>query len=287
MLESNDNYYGGKAKLDYVVYKILSGLQFDKYETGEIDVCSVGLNNIYRVTDIDGELYDQLYSSPELSLMYICFNCNQPPFDDANIRRAFAMSIDKTKLVSLVYNDTVIKADGIIPVGMPGHNDELSALSYDTQQAFDYIADSSYGDISNLPEIVVTSGGYGGQISTILEAVINEWRVNLGVEVSVRQLDPNIFLYSTLEEKDNMFFWGWSADYPHSQNFLEILFSTDSEGNYVEYRNTEADYLLELAAVEINEEISTELYRQAEQILINDAACIPLYFDRNYILDKP
>ena len=59
---------------------------------------------------------------------------------------------------------------------------------------FDYIADSSYGDISNLPEIVVTSGGYGGQISTILEAVINEWRVNLGVEVSVRQLDPNIFI---------------------------------------------------------------------------------------------
>ena len=287
VLESNDNYYGDKAKLDYVVYKILSGLQFDMYETGEIDVCSVGLNNIYRVTDIDGEFYDQLYSSPELSLMYICFNCNQPPFDDANIRRAFAMSIDKTKLVSLVYNDTVIKADGIIPVGMPGHNDELSALSYDTQQAFDYIADSSYGDISNLPEIVVTSGGYGGQISTILEAVINEWRVNLGVEVSVRQLDPNIFLYSTLEEKDNMFFWGWSADYPHPQNFLEILFSTGSGGNYGEYSNTEADNLLELAAVEINEEISTELYRQAEQILINDAACIPLYFDRNYILVKP
>ena len=164
------------------------------YETGEIDVCSVGLNNIYRVTDIDGEFYDQLYSSPELSLMYICFNCNRPPFDDANIRRAFAMSIDKTKLVSLVYNDTVIKADGIIPVGMPGHNDELSALSYDTQQAFDYIADSSYGDISNLPEIVVTSGGYGGQISTILEAVKNEWVVNKGVEVSVRQLHPNYLL---------------------------------------------------------------------------------------------
>ena len=287
VLQGNDSYYGNKAKLDYVVYNILSGIEFDMYETGEIDVCSVGYNNIYRVTDTDGEFYSQLYSSPELSLMYICFNCNQPPFDDVNIRRAFAGSIDKTKLVSLVFNDTVIKADGIIPVGMPGYNENLSALPFDIQQSFDFIADSSYGDISNLPEILVTNGGYGARISTILEAVINEWRINLGIEIAVRQLDPNQFLYDILTEKNSMFFWGWSADYPHPQNFLEILFSTGSVGNYGEYSNTEVDTLLELAAVEGNEEISTELYRQAEQILVNDAACIPLYFDRNYILVKP
>ncbi len=180
MLENYDDYYGDKAKLDYVVYKILSGIEFDMYETGEIDVCSVGLDYMYRVTDIYGEFYNQLYSSPELSLMYICFNYNQPPFDDINIRLAFAMSIDKTKLVSLVYNDTVMQADGIIPFGMPGYNENLSALPFDTQSALALIADSTYGDISNLPEIVITTGGYGGRIPAILDAVINEWRVNLG-----------------------------------------------------------------------------------------------------------
>ncbi|MDD4923339.1 MAG: peptide ABC transporter substrate-binding protein [Dehalococcoidales bacterium] len=287
VLQSSDKYYRYIAKLDYVVYKILSGIEFDMYETGEIDVCSVGLANIYRATDIDGEFYNQLYSNPELSLMYMCFNCNQPPFDDVNIRRAFAMSIDKTKLVSLIYNNTVMRADGIIPFGMYGYNENLSVLSFDTQAALALIAESSYGDISNLPEIVITSGGYGGQISTIVDAVINEWRVNLGIEVTVRQLEPNEFLYNILAEKDNLFFWGWSADYPHPQNFLEILFSTDSEGNYGGYSNVEADMLLKLAAIEQDEEVSLELYRQAEQIFIDDAACIPLYFGRNYILVKP
>jgi oligopeptide transport system substrate-binding protein len=287
VLQRSDKYYGNQAKLDFVVYKILSGLEFDMYETGEIDVCSVGLSNIYRVTDNDGEFYDQLYSSPELSLMYMCFNCNEPPFDDANIRRAFAMSIDKTKLVSLVYNNTVMRADGIIPFGMPGYNQNLSALPFDTQQALELIASSSYGEVSNLPQIVITSGGYGGYISNILEAVINEWRVNLGVEITVRQLDPNRFLYDILAEQDAMFFWGWSADYPHPQNFLEILFSSSSEGNYGQYSNMQADVLMDMAAVENDEVVSLELYRQAEQILVSDAACIPLYFGRDYILVKP
>ncbi len=287
VLQKNGKYYGEKAKLDFVVYKILSGIEFDMYETGEIDVCSVGLENIYRVSDIDGEFYNQLYSSPELSLMYICFDCSKPPFDDINIRRAFAMAIDKEKLVSLVYNDTVIKADGIIPFGMQGYNENLSELSYDTQSALELIAGSSYCNVSNCPQIVLTSGGYGGQVSAIVEAVINEWRINLGVEVIVRQLDPDEFLYNILDEKDNMFFWGWSADYPHPQNFLEILFSSTSEGNYGEYVNIEADALLKLAAVEKNEDVGLELYRQAEQIIVNDAACIPLYSGRNYILVKP
>ena len=287
VLKRNGDYYGNAAKLDFVVYKILSGLEFDMYETGEIDVCSVGLNYIYKAEDINGKFYDQLKNSPELSLMYICFNCNQPPFDDVNVRRAFAMAIDKTKLVSLVFNDTVKQADGIIPFGMTGYNENLSSPEFDPQAALSLIASSSYGDISNLPEIVITDGGYGGQISTIIDAVINEWRVNLDIEVTVRQLEPSEFLYNILAEKDNMFFWGWSADYPHPQNFLQILFSTDSEGNYGGYSNSEADAILESAAVEDDENASLALYRQAEQMLIDDAACVPLYSGRNYILVKP
>ena len=84
----------------------------------------------------------------------------------------------------------------------------------------------------------------------------------------MRQLDPNEFLYDIMDEKDNMFFWGWIADYPHPQNFLEILFSSASEGNYGEYSNSEVDLLLAMAAVEKNEEAGLELYRQAEQILV-------------------
>jgi oligopeptide transport system substrate-binding protein len=80
---------------------------------------------------------------------------------------------------------------------------------------------------------------------------------------------------------------GWVADYPHPQDFLEVLFRTGAESNFAEYSNPEVDAILERAALEEDEQKSLELYRQAEQMLIDDAACLPLWFGENYILVKP
>ncbi len=127
----------------------------------------------------------------------------------------------------------------------------------------------------------------GGLISHELEAIIEEWRRNLGVEVEVRQLEPQRFLYHLKQEKDEMFLAGWIADYPHPQNFLDILFHSGSDNNYGEYANPEVDTLLEMAGVEQDSEQSLALYQQAEQKLVDDAACLSLWFGQNYILVKP
>ena len=237
--------------------------------------------------DEAGDFYQELTVFPELSLMYIGFNCQKPPFDNANIRRAFSLAIDKDKLVSFTFRGAVKRADGILPQGMPGFNENLLGLEYDVAHALELIAASRYGDVSNLPPITITTGGWGGQISQELEAMINEWRINLGVEVEVRQLEPEEYLYNLMQEKDEMFYWGWSADYPHPQNFLEVLFASGSEYNIGEYSNPELDSLLQMASREQNKEKSFELYQQAEQILVGDAACIPLWSGQNYVLVKP
>ena len=84
-----------------------------------------------------------------------------------------------------------------------------------------------------------------------------------------------------------MFYMGWIADYPHPQDFLDILFHSGAENNYGEYSNPEVDALLERASVEQDNKLSMALYQQAEQKLVEDAACLPLWFGRNYILVKP
>jgi oligopeptide transport system substrate-binding protein len=107
------------------------------------------------------------------------------------------------------------------------------------------------------------------------------------VDVKVRQLQPERYFYFLKEEKDQMFDLGWIADYPHQQNFLEVLFRTGVDINYGEYSNPEVDALLDRAGVEPDVERSTALYQQAEQTLVNDVACLPLTFGRNYYLVKP
>jgi oligopeptide transport system substrate-binding protein len=287
VLERNELYYGDLAKLNYVVFNLWGGMPMNMYETGEIDVTPLSLDYIERATDEAGPFYLDLMVVPELSLYYIGFNTTKPPFDDANIRRAFSQAIDKDKLVSLVFKDMMRRADGILPPGMPGYNEGLSGLDYDVAKAKELIASSKYGDVSNLPPITITTVGWGGPISPELEAIVYQWRENLGVEVKVRQLEPQRFLYHLKEEKDEMFYTGWIADYPHPQDFVDILFRTGADYNYGEYSNPEVDALLEEAGVEGDREHSLALYQQAEQRLVEDVACLPLYFGQDYTLVKP
>jgi oligopeptide transport system substrate-binding protein len=287
VLERNSLFYGKVAGLDSVVFHLLAGLPMNLYETGDIDVAGVGMPYVERVTDRSGPFYSQLVVVPELSFFFVGFNAARPPFDDVNVRRAFSMALDKDTLVSLVFQGTVAKATGIVPPGIEGFNDGVTGAGFDPVKARELIKQSRYGDVSKLPPITLTTGGEGGSVSGWLQAAAYQWRENLGVDVKIRQLAPERFFYSLKDEKDDMFDLGWIADYPHQQDFLEVLFHGGSDINYGEYQSPEVDALLDKAGVEPDTNRSISLYRQAEQKLIDDAACLPLWFGRNYLLVKP
>jgi oligopeptide transport system substrate-binding protein len=287
VLERNADYYGTVAGVGSLVFQILSGVPMNLYETGEIDVTGVYADYIDRVTDKAGPFYQQLNMIPELSFQYIGFDSTRAPFDDVKVRQAFSMAVDKEKLANLTFRNMAQTAYGILPPGIPGYNQGLAGLKYDVAKAKELIAASKYGSAAKLPPITITTSGWGGNVSGALEAIVNEWRLNLGVEVTIRQIEPQRFLYHLKEERDEMFMMGWVADYPHPQDFLDILFHSGVDNNHGEYSNAEVDRLLEQAAVEPDRVASLKLYQQAEQILVNDAACLPLLFGQNYYLVKP
>jgi oligopeptide transport system substrate-binding protein len=286
-LERNDLFYAELAKLNSVQYQFYTGNPMDLYEKGTIDVTDASTSYIDAIRDPKGPFSKDLVEVPALGLSYIGFNCSIPPFDDVNIRRAFSLAVDKDKIVSLLYKDMVQKADGILPPGMPGYNRNLVGLGYDIAKARELIKSSKYGDVSDLPSITITTSGYGGSGSSTLQALVYQWKQNLGVDVHIRQLEPDTYFYNLKSEKDQMFEMGWSADYPHPQDFLDILFSSETNNNYGQYSNTTFDDLIKQANHELNIEKSYALYQQAEQIIVDDAACIPLSFSRNYLLIKP
>ena len=287
VLERNDRYYGEMARLDSVEYHLWAGVPMNLYETGEIDVAGVASIYIDRVTDPAGTFFDELRTTPELSFSWLGFNVTQPPFDDVNVRKAFTQALDKDRIISLIFRDLVKRAEGILPPGIPGYNPDLTGLDYNVAAARELIRQSSYGDVANLPPITITTGGYGGFISPVLEAAVTQWRENLGVEVTVRVLDPDYFVYNLREEKDEIFDMGWIADYPHPEDFLGVLFRTGAENNFGEYSNPAVDALIDQAGVEADAAASLALYRQAEQMLVDDAAILPLWFGEDYVLVKP
>jgi ABC-type dipeptide transport system, periplasmic component len=287
ILQRNELYYGQPAKLERVVFHLLAGMPMAMYEQGQIDVTPVSIAYIDQVKDENSPFHQELAVTPELSLYYIGFNTAGPPFDDVNIRRAFCHAVNKERIARLTLRDMVTNAKGILPTGMPGYNEGLKGLDYDVEKAEKLIAASRYKDASNLPPITLTVSGYGNNIPDYLGAIIQEWRQNLGVEVSVRQLESEDFMYNLKRERDEMFMLGWVADYPDPHNFLDNLFYTGAENNVFGYSSPELDNLLDGAAIEQDHAARLAMYQQAEQMIVDEAPCLPLWSGANHILVKP
>ncbi len=286
ILERNDRYYGEVPRIKHAVFRLWSGIPMTMYEKGEIDITSVSVSDIDRVLDPKNPLSKELLTTPEFSLWYIGFNATRPPFDDARVRQAFSHAVDKDKIITVLLRDIVKRADSILPPGMPGYNPGMVGLEFNPANARELLKQSKYGSASNLPPITFTTAGRG-EASPILEAIIAMWKQHLGVEVSIRQIEPEVHPDVIKKEKDEVFDQGWIADFPDPQNFLDMLFHSASEDNVGEYRNPEIDALLESARVEGNAAARLQLYRQIEQKLVDDAASLPLFFGISYVLVKP
>jgi oligopeptide transport system substrate-binding protein len=291
VLAKNEDYYRDPVPtLDRINFTLTGGSAMIRYETEEVDITPVGLNDIERVTDPTNPLNKDLVEETQLAVFYIGFNVNQPPFDDPLVRQAFNLALDKEKIVNVVYKETVPIADGIVPPDMPGYsNADLVGMEYDPDKALELIAESKYEDVSEFPEITLYTSGAGGSPARITEAIVASYKDTLGVDISIQQTDWPTFLADIAQDENpyQMYQLGWIADYPDPQNFLDILFHSDSKQNHTGYSNPTLDAILDEAALEQDPEKRKELYQEAEQSIVDDAVWVPLYFDQERWLVKP
>ncbi len=287
LLERNELYYREKAKTRYVAFLLWGGVPMQMYEKGEIDATGVSLYDLERVLDETNPLNAELHLFPEFSLTLFGFNIYEPPFDDPKVRQALCHALDRSRVVTQVLKDSVSPAYGVLPAGMPGYDPDLPGLEYDLVKARELLAEAGYPDGSGFPTVVFTVPGDGGYVPSWLVAVLYQWVENLHIDIEIRQIESDAY-YPLLErEKDDFFMFAWVADYPDPQNFLEVLFRGGTAYNYGGYSNAAFDDLLSQAAVEQDNSLRLDLYRQAERMLVEDAACVPLWFGQNYVLVKP
>ncbi len=288
ILERNADYYLGAPKLPYAVYRLFAGIPMLMYESGEIDMTGVSLDDLERAQDVTNPLNKELVTSAGFSLEYIGFNHTQPPFDDPTARLALTYATDREKLAELVFKNTVRPARGILPPGFPGYNPDVKGVPFDPVKAKELLAQSKYGGDGPFPSLVFTTSSFGTEPGLLVSALVNMWQANLGITFeNVRIMSPDEYTYNLKAEKDNVFDLGWAADYPDPENFLDILFHSGSTENLGEYSNPEVDALLEKARAERDEGQRMALYGQIEQKIVDDAAVIPLFFDIQYVLVKP
>ena len=279
VLERNDLYYRGVPQLAHVVYRLFAGDELVMYKEGEIDVVDLFSSDLEEVLDPAGGLSGELVVAEELCTSYLAFNPTIPPFDDVKVRQAFALALNMAQWIEETLRGAGVRASGMLPPDMPGHNQELDPVPFDPELARQLIAESKYGSVADLPAVVAYSTS---------DAFIAMWLEYLGVQVENRPIF-SAQQFNELRDQREMPLTdsGWCADYPDPQNFLEVLFQTGSFENHFGYSNLQVDEALGHAAVEPDPEARMALYREIEQQVLSDWVAVPLAHSRTYVLVKP
>ncbi len=289
VLARNENYSGTPAFLDEVRFNLAGGSAMAMYENDEIDITGIPQAAYERITDPNEPISREVVDvPPEFFTSYIGFNTELPPFDDVHFRRALNYSVDKELIAEAVLGGRVTPAYGPTPPGFIGFNPDLETLGFDPEKATEELTMSKYADADSRPRIVLTTSGTGGSPPAWLVAVGDMWARNLGVEVEFQEVEWATFLQEIDNHRLQVFSLAWSPDYPDPHTFIDVLFRSDSQINQTQYANAEVDALLEEATTEQDPARRVQLYQQAEQIIVDEAAWIPMWWgSSNKILVKP
>jgi ABC-type transport system substrate-binding protein len=288
LLEANPDFYAGPPSIQNIRYLIYAGYAQQLYEQGEIDQAWVTRDQITRVEDPSDGLYGTWVTESAMCTNYVSFNTAIPPFDDPLVRQAFAHAVDRQRYVEAITNGEDRAADGLLPPGMPGFGADLDRPDYDPEAARALLSESRFG-AGGLPEIVWTVPTLGGWASSSVAFLADSWQRDLGVEVRLEGIEWQEY-YQRLDAGDygQILMEGWCADYPDPENFLESLFYSSSTQNRAHYASAEFDRLVEAARVETDLARRLEAYRQAEQLLLDEAPAVFLnHSGPSYMVWKP
>ncbi len=286
VLVKNDNYYLDPkpqiAQINFILPS--SGTSFaTMYTNGELDVLEVAGDAANQVRDPSHALNKEVIVASQLNTVFIGFNVRKPPFDDAQVRQAFALAINRQQVIDEQFKKVPLLAKSILPPGMPGYNDALPAIPYNPERAKQLLAQSRYA--AQFPRL---TWGTLNPVASV-QPIANMLKTNLGIDVTIRQTEPGAFFFA-LPRSDNpyhIFDAGWIADYPDPENFIASLFRSNSASNWSGYSNRDLDKLIGQAAVERETSQRLKLYQQAEQKILEDLAMLPFYYERQVWLVKP
>ena len=282
VLIPNDRYHLGPPKVDEVVFSLSGGSLSTRFQNDEIHVALVPAVELAGVLSGESELSEFYRPVPQLSIFYLGFNVNEPPFDDPLVRQAFAHAINREAINEVLFFDAALVADGILPPTLPGYSESISTYPYDPERAAELLAQSRYAN--DMPRIVLTFSGGGGDPPDNLQAYQQQWREALGVEIEIEAIEWSAYLRELRRGTFQMYSAGWIADYPDPENFLGKLFSGESRLNHTGYASERVDALLAEAATLGDQEARYRLYHQAEQLIIDDAPIIPTFWTISHYL---
>lgn len=217
------------------------------------------------------------HSAPFLGTYFLRFNTTRPPFDDVRVRRAFAKTVDKKRIVEKITRLGEPVADGFVP---PGAGDNFQKGDYGIKQDIEganrLLEEAGYKSGKGMAslELLLRPKSIEGIIASELKEM---WQEGLGVSVTMMKQEQKVYLATQKNLEFHISHSGWVGDYNDPNTFMD-MFTSYSGNNRTGFKNMEYDQLIEDAGYESDKEKRNEIFRRAEKILVDEeAVLLPLY----------
>ena len=268
VLRANERYVAGPPPIDEVRW--VAAVETDTvtaFASGEIDLTQVASSDATWI-GYDPTLGLRLHLAEALSVNYFGFDTTEPPFDDARVRRAFALALDRERLVALDQGADAQPARSVVPPAIwPDGLD--TPIETDPDEARRLLAEAGYDDPADLGQIVV--GGSGLNVAPAVAV----WRDMLGVEITVETMEFDTYTDRLDTDAPQIFTVNWIADYPSPHSIYGLLLEPNAVSNYGRWSDAEFSALLDTAAAAADDEGLAAGYREVDAYVAQEAPLIP------------
>ena len=315
IMKKNPNYYAYDKYGNKLPY--LEGLKYTFIREKKAEILefkSGNLDMVYRLPvelfhDIMGDLEHakdrkndfQILNSPAFNTNFIGFNCSNPVFNKKDVRLAFNFAIDRHKIADFTIQGEGTSADyGIVPYveafEKDGYNFKaLKGYTLDIAKAKDYLKKAGYPDGKGFPKVTLQINSGGGDRNILVAEVVQKMlKENLNVEVDINTVPFPEHVEQIISGKIDLFRYAWIADYPDPESFLTLFYgkhvpanpAEKSFINYFRFKNARFDSLFSVSFTEPNLAKRYAILTQAEQIVLDEAPFMPIFYDENYRLEQ-
>ena len=300
VLSKNPYYVGGwdssKIVSDTITLLLLedSSASYAAYNSGEAqlvkDVPTDEIPSLTRAED-GGDFYlDEI-----MGTYYISLNDQEEPFTDVRVRKALSLAIDRDYVANTIMQGIYTPATALVGPGIVDENgyfmdnanggEPYISDDYEAnlEEAKSLLAEAGYPDGEGFPTITYSANDSGYHIP-VAEYLQQAWG-ELGITMNIDKVEWSSFIPMRRAGDYDISRNGWSMDYNDPSNMLE-LFTTNNGNNDGKYANPEFDQVIEDSRV-ADKTAHFEKLHEAEDILMNDAACIPVAYYNDFWLQSP
>ena len=300
ILKKNEHYFEKDATGKQLPY--LDGIKVSFFNSKATEFLEFQQNRLDFIDDIDPSFKDEvltktgtlkkqwegkieLQKHPYLNIEYLGILMDtdnelvkNSPLRLQKIRQAINYGFDRRKMMLYLRNSIGIAAEsGFVPCGLPSFDSvAVKGYHYDPAKARQLLAEAGFANGNELPVIKLLTIPIYGDLATY---IANELR-QTGINVQVEVLQKSLLMEETAKSQALFFRGSWIADYPDAENYLSVFYSKNpAPPNYTRYKNEAYDLLYEKALAEKNDSMRYTLYQQMDQLVMNDAPVVPLWYD--------